>query len=143
MKKSPPYFGSCLCGEIRYSVDEIGDKMAHCHCTMCRKFHGAAFATFGSARSDDFHWIKGEEFLKEFVASNGAKRFFCEKCGSSLIFAPSVNEENIVEFTLSSLDSDLTLEPDAHIFTNYAVSWFHLSDELPKFPEGRDNGDET
>ena len=143
MMEDSPYSGSCLCGEIQYSVDAIDDEMAHCHCTMCRKFHGAAFATFGSAKSSEFHWIKGEELLKEFVAANGAKRLFCKNCGSSLIFAPAGNDENVIEFALSSLDSELPLQPDAHIFTNYSVSWFNPSDELPKFPEGRNSDNET
>ena len=52
-----PYTGSCLCGAVQYSVDKIEKQMAHCHCTMCRKFHGAAFATFGEARTENFHWV--------------------------------------------------------------------------------------
>lgn len=143
MKQPPPYLGSCLCGAIQYSVDEIGAKMAHCHCTMCRKFHGAAFATFGSAKLEHFHWIDGEELLKEYVSVNGAKRLFCDRCGSSLIFVPSSNEGNIVEFALGSLDSELKQEPDAHIFTDYSASWFHISDRLPKHAEGRNSADET
>ena len=44
-----PFKGSCLCGSIQYEVDRIDSKMGHCHCTMCRKFHGAEFATLGEA----------------------------------------------------------------------------------------------
>ena len=44
------YKGLCLCGSIKYAVDKIEPKMGHCHCSMCRKFHGAAFATFGEAK---------------------------------------------------------------------------------------------
>ncbi|MFT6270599.1 MAG: hypothetical protein ACJAVV_003438 [Alphaproteobacteria bacterium] len=39
--------GSCLCGLIKYEVKAIETRMAHCQCAMCRKFHGAAFATQG------------------------------------------------------------------------------------------------
>ena len=38
--------GQCLCGSIQYEIDKVEPKMAHCHCSMCRKFHGAAFSTF-------------------------------------------------------------------------------------------------
>jgi len=37
-----PYRGQCLCGAVKYAVDAIGPRMAHCHCSMCRQFHGAA-----------------------------------------------------------------------------------------------------
>ena len=43
-----PYKGECLCGAIKYEVGAIVSKMAHCHCTMCRKFHGSAYSTLGS-----------------------------------------------------------------------------------------------
>lgn len=53
-----PYRGQCLCGTVKYAVDAIGPRMAHCHCSMCRQFHGAAFATFGEARAADFCWLQ-------------------------------------------------------------------------------------
>ena len=54
--------GSCLCGAIAYEVKELEPNMANCHCGMCRKFHGAAFATFGEAKSENFRWTRGENF---------------------------------------------------------------------------------
>ncbi|HCA63195.1 MAG TPA: GFA family protein, partial [Pseudomonas sp.] len=40
--------GSCLCGVVRYRIDAPIDALTHCHCKMCRKAHGAAFATYAS-----------------------------------------------------------------------------------------------
>lgn len=34
----------CLCGAIRYEVDVPLTDVGNCHCSMCRRFHGAAFA---------------------------------------------------------------------------------------------------
>ena len=42
---STGFKGSCLCGSVRFSVDGFCEKAANCHCSMCRKFHGAAFGT--------------------------------------------------------------------------------------------------
>jgi Glutathione-dependent formaldehyde-activating enzyme len=48
------YSGGCLCGAVRYTVTgEIKD-VSHCHCSMCRKAHGAAFATYASVSSQSF-----------------------------------------------------------------------------------------
>ena len=41
--------GSCLCGAVTYEVRGPFNMMVHCHCSMCRKHHGAAFATFVGA----------------------------------------------------------------------------------------------
>ena len=132
------YTGQCLCGQIQYAVDKIDARMAHCHCSMCRKFHGAAFATYGEARASRFHWIAGEEFLKSFVASNGTVRKFCKHCGASLIFQSANSSNDTVEFALGTLDTPIAEKPDAHIYTNYKANWFTIDDDLPCCKEGRE-----
>ncbi|MGH8286041.1 MAG: GFA family protein, partial [Steroidobacteraceae bacterium] len=39
--------GSCLCGGVRFEIDGPVGRASHCHCSMCRKAHGAAFGTDG------------------------------------------------------------------------------------------------
>jgi len=131
------YKGSCLCGSIAYEVKELGSKMAHCHCSMCRKFHGSAFATFGEAKVENFQWIKGESQLRVFTASNGTQRKFCVDCGSSLVFVPSNDTGEVVEFALGTLDTSIDQRPDAHIFVDSKSSWFEIDDELPQYDCGR------
>ncbi len=134
-----PYKGQCLCGQIQYEVDEIGPKLGHCHCSMCRKFHGAAFATLAEAKIEDFRWVMGEEHLSTFLATNGTQRKFCKHCGSSLIFVPSNDSGQLVEFSLGTLDTNISNRPDAHIFTDSKACWFEISDALPQFTQGRDS----
>ena len=38
--------GSCFCGRVRYEIKGPIGPMSNCHCTDCRKSHGAAFATY-------------------------------------------------------------------------------------------------
>src|SRR5437016_5582954 len=35
--------GSCLCSDVAFELNAAGDWMGHCHCSMCRKAHGAAY----------------------------------------------------------------------------------------------------
>ena len=51
--------GSCLCGDIAFEIDGPVDVVGHCHCSMCRKSHGSAFATFVTAAPGDFRWVCG------------------------------------------------------------------------------------
>lgn len=131
------YQGQCLCGEIKFEVDEIQPRMAHCHCTMCRKFHGAAFSTFGEAKVEHFRWLSGMALIRTFQAKNGTKRQFCDTCGSSLRFIPSNDKGEYVEFSLSLLDDDIPHRSDAHIYTKFRASWYDITDGLPVFSEGR------
>ncbi len=132
------YTGSCLCGEVRYSVVEFEEQIGHCHCSMCRKFHGAAFSTFGSVRLDALTWVAGEEKLKCYVADNASQRYFCDNCGSSMAFCSEQQKGHSLELALSTLDGDVDLVPDAHIYTDYKANWFSVEDDLPKYREYRD-----
>ena len=49
--------GSCLCGAVVYQVRRFYPEIANCHCGMCRKFHGAAFATYGKVQVEDLQWL--------------------------------------------------------------------------------------
>ena len=138
-KNSPPYFGQCLCGAIKYKVNAIEPKMGHCHCRMCRKFHGSAFATLGEAKRENFHWLSGHGSLASYVGQNGTVRQFCQTCGSSMTFEAADSDGSIVEFSLGTLDSDIAERPDVHIFTAYKANWFDIDDDLPKYKDGRDS----
>ena len=132
-----PYRGSCLCGQVSYEIDGFESKAAHCHCSMCRKFHGAAFTTFGSVRKDRFRWTSGEHLLNAYRAPNGTVRKFCPNCGSSMVFVPAAGDGGFVEIALGTLDSDLDFGPDAHIFVGSKANWDVLCDKLPKYAGDR------
>lgn len=104
---------------------------------MCRKFHGAAFSTFGEAASKDFRWTSGENHLKEYIAENGSVRQFCEQCGSSLTFTSGEQRKDVIEFSLGTLDDPIDKKPDAHVYCAYKASWININDDLPQFEEGR------
>lgn len=133
------YQGQCLCGTIQYEVAEFASRMAHCHCSMCRKFHGAAFATYGQVLADNFNWITGETELAAYRAYNGSVRKFCRHCGSSLTFDSGQSDGNVLEIALGTLDTAIPEKPDAHIFVGSQASWFTIADELPQHRAARDD----
>ncbi len=53
--------GGCLCGEVRYRVDGPVFRMRHCHCSMCRKAHGASFGTYLNAQAEHVAITRGED----------------------------------------------------------------------------------
>ncbi len=129
---SDEYKGSCLCGVVSFVVNGFNEKSAHCHCTMCRKFHGAALVGVTG-----LNWLSGHDSLKEFVADNGTVRTFCQECGSSLGFRVKGVPATDMELAIATFDEDIPVEIDAHIYINYKADWCRLQDDLPKFLEGR------
>ena len=59
MTTGPAFRGGCLCGTVRYAISRPLFNVDTCHCSMCRRQHGAVFSTYadfwrpgtGSARS--------------------------------------------------------------------------------------------
>ena len=136
---SGPYCGSCLCGEIRFEVDSFAPHTGNCHCSMCRKFHGAAYATIAEAQSDHFRWTSGEDLLKGYTAGNGTTRSFCANCGSSLTFTSPNADPDLVEIALGCFDDEVPVTPDAHIFVASGANWAVPEDDLPQYEAGRDS----
>jgi hypothetical protein len=132
-----PVTGSCLCGAIKYQVDKIEADMAHCHCSMCRKFHGAAYSTFGEALRDNFHWLQGEALLMSYTADNGSVRQFCKKCGSSMTFLASLKSTQVLEFSLGTMDQDIDQFPDAHVYVENKANWSDINDSLLHYQKHR------
>ena len=76
--------GSCLCGAVQYEIANPLRFARNCHCTMCRKATGAAFATWAYVEYRDFRWIHGSDLLGEYRSSPDVSRTFCKVCGSTL-----------------------------------------------------------
>jgi hypothetical protein len=68
------YKGSCLCAMVTFHVNGFSQQLANCYCSMCRKFHGAAYGTLVGVSGLEF--LTGSKQLKEFIASNGTTRNF-------------------------------------------------------------------
>jgi len=132
-----PYRGSCLCGSVKFEIDEFLPQAAHCHCSMCRKFHGASYATFATVFHSDFRWVEGTDLLKGYTAENGTTRTFCRRCGSSLTFSSPRAAKDEVEIALGAMDVDVPIKPSAHIFVGSAANWTMLSDDLPQYEKAR------
>lgn len=121
--------GTCLCGDITW---EIGDEIlmhVNCHCSICRKIHGSAYATFVATTKDHLHWIAGEDRIRVYASSDEGKRPFCPRCGSvvaaiidTLAFMPAGNLEGSIHRPL-----------DSHIFVADKAGWYEITDDAPQF----------
>jgi hypothetical protein len=72
--------GSCLCGAVRFEVDEVRS-ITHCHCANCRKLTGAAFATYAHVEVDKFRFLAGEDMTVRYESAPGSFRYRCKICG--------------------------------------------------------------
>ncbi len=129
--------GRCLCGALNYELDGPFSAMMHCHCSMCRKHHGTGFATFVVAPIAGFHWISGEDRLVLYRSSPNGMRSFCAVCGSA--GPTTMPAHGIAAAPAASLEGDLGIKPQSHIFVGSKAPWDLITDDLPQhdaYPPG-------
>lgn len=123
--------GSCFCGGIRYEIRGPLEGTLNCHCSDCRKAHGAAFRTRAAVRKSDFHFLDGEELLKGYKAKPDEERCFCSVCGSPIF--TKIEGSEYIGFALGTLDDDPGVSPEMHVFVGDKAPWHHISDDLPEY----------
>jgi hypothetical protein len=122
--------GACLCGTVRYEIDGPFTMMMSCHCSMCRKHHGAPFATFAGAPIEGFRWLAGEDAVQYYASSPNSRRGFCRVCGS---VAPTLMKEmGLAVVPAGTLEGDPGMRPTAHLFVGSKAPWYTISDSLPQ-----------
>ena len=122
--------GSCLCGEISYSVNGQLRPITACHCTQCRKQSGHFYAAT-AAQNEDLT-IRGEDNLTWFHASDDAERGFCKTCGSALFWRHS--GEGFTSILAGSLDGETGLKIAKHIFVADKGDYYDIEDDAPQTP---------
>src|SRR5690606_16582436 len=106
------------------------DAMLHCHCSMCRKHHGAAFATFVGAPHAAFRWISGKDDVARYPSSDHGTRGYCRRCGS---VAPlEMPEAGAAFLPAGNLTGDPGIRPQSHMFVGSKASWYTIADDLPQ-----------
>lgn len=130
--------GACLCGGVTFEIETPTRFCAHCHCSMCRRAHGAALVTWNGVPYERFRMTSGEELLTRYQSSEAATRSFCSRCGSSLFFESSRwgGEVHIATAALQGTDRP----PAVHVFFSDRADWFDPTQELPRM--GGESGTE-
>jgi hypothetical protein len=122
--------GSCLCGAVKFTITLPTKWCAHCHCSMCRRAHGAAFVTFVGVPVDQFRIDQGAEAIKRHASSTHATRSFCRHCGSPFLFQGD-KWPGEVHVTRASLQGQIDRKPQAHVYWDHRADWLDIKDDLP------------
>jgi hypothetical protein len=125
--------GACLCGGVSFTAGLPPKWVAHCHCTRCRRAHGAAFVTWVSVGSAQVELDDPAELLRWYEAPEGGSRGFCSRCGSPTFFkAPAWPGE--LHIARALFIDPVGREPQVHAYFDTHVDWVKLGDHLPRKP---------
>ncbi len=123
--------GGCLCGSVTFTAELPSKWVAHCHCTMCQRTHGAAFVTWVSVEEKRVTVRDLQGVLRWYSSSMPAQRGFCKRCGSTLFFR-STKWPGELHIARANFNGPVDRRPQVHAYFDTHVDWFEVNDNLPK-----------
>ena len=97
-----------------------------CHCRMCQRLSGSAFAVNAMIEADRVELLQGQVETHGGVAS-------CTRCRVRLWAYHRLFGEALRFVYVGTLDRGEALQPDAHFFTRSKHSWVTLPNDVPSF----------
>ncbi|MDC0611528.1 GFA family protein [Vibrio sp.] len=124
--------GSCVCGAVRFEVEDDFQHFYFCYCEQCRRMTGSDHASNLFTRIDNIRWIKGAELTKRYEhPTRTFSQVFCTECGSPLPYLSKSGKALIIP--AGGLDSEPTRKPDAQIFCSEQTQWHIDGIEAKRF----------
>ncbi len=134
-----PFSGGCACGAIRYTVSEEPFVSYLCHCTACQKRTGSAFGISLQVPMAGFSLDKGEPVVRTRIADSGNELSmrFCGECGTTVYSGNTARPHVAVVFG-GTLDDPGQVPIEAHIWTDSALPWAPMEEDVERFPRAPD-----
>ena len=128
--------GTCLCGDVRFDLTYPSRWVAHCHCSLCRRAHGAAFVTWIGMEDTHVAIDDPHSRLRWYASTPGAERGFCSRCGSTLFFR-SGRWPGELHVAHANLEGPADRAPQAHAYWDTHVEWVAVdpADGLKRMPD--------
>lgn len=124
--------GRCLCGAVAFEVEGPLGPVVFCHCSICRRSSGSAFAASASVPAASFRIVRGEEAVHEYESSDGYFRAFCSRCGSP-VYGRSARSPEVRRVRLGTLEGGAPVRAQAHVWTSSKAPWFDIGDGMESF----------
>lgn len=126
------YSGSCLCGEVRFEIEGEFERFFLCHCEYCRKDTGSAHAANLFSSTAALRWLSGADKVRRFdLPASRHSKGFCGTCGSAL---PIMRMNGgLLVVPAGSLNCEVLLAPNAHLFVSSRAGWDHALEKIPTF----------
>jgi hypothetical protein len=127
---SDEHLGSCLCGTVRFRIDGAFEHFYLCQCQHCRKDSGSAHSANLFSNTARLSWLSGQDNVTVYnLPRTRHTKSFCATCGSALPYTM----ETLLVVPAGSLDSPLSITPDARIFSASKADWHQDFANLPSF----------
>lgn len=127
--------GSCLCGDVGFEMSGDLSRVVHCHCSLCRRSRGTAFASTLFTTPERFRWTRGKDRIRAYrlPPPRTYEADFCGRCGS--LVPTVVPDFGLTLLPAGAIDTPLRPLPAVHIYVGSKASWYDITDSAPRFEE--------
>ena len=128
--------GGCLCGQIRYEIDNEPLFTSICHCKNCQKQCGTAFSILLVVERKKLK-IQGKlnVYLDKGDSGNNVQRKFCGQCGSPILSEIST-ASHLYFLKAGTLDNTKNLSPSREIYTNSKLNCLNIINNAEQYELG-------
>ncbi len=129
--------GECLCGKVKFEVENEFDQFHLCHCKQCQRATGSAHASNLFTRVDNINWLAGADSIKRYDVPNRViSNAFCDACGSSLPYLSLSGKALVIP--AGCLNGKPNMSPQNNIFWSERAPWYDaavLANPAARFPD--------
>lgn len=127
--------GGCACGQVRYRVSAAPIFVNQCHCSLCRRQSGSAFAVNLFVETGEVALLSGEVMESSAPTGSGAEQAIvrCRACGTALWSHYGGLGRGMSAIRAGTLDDPGGVTPDAAIYVATRLPWVPLPEGVPTF----------
>ncbi len=118
--------GGCMCGAVRYAIDDAFLYAASCHCSQCRRATGSAFKPFAGIGAESLSLEAGADRLLIY-GGEAAHDVHCGTCGSLLY--SMLDHGRRVHVAMGTLIDAPRSGRACTIFVGSKAPWYDITDE--------------
>jgi hypothetical protein len=135
--------GGCDCGKVRYRIKAEPIFVNCCHCRLCQRQTGSAFAINVLIEAEHVELLGEEPTASQVMTPSGHGQAImrCRHCGVAVwsVYGGAGDKVRFVKG--GTLDDSARVVPVAHIFTESKLPWVTIPEGAAQFPgfySGRD-----
>jgi hypothetical protein len=128
-----PQAGGCLCGDVRYRLEEDPLTLYACHCTDCQTQSGTSFSLSLVVRRESLRIERGSPLECTLELPDGRRKTsrYCGRCATRISAPARVTGLAILE--PGTLDDTSWLQPVGHVWTASAQPWLGIPAAVLRF----------
>jgi hypothetical protein len=126
---------SCRCGQLRATATGESVRVSACHCLMCKRRSGSAFAVQARWPADKVS-IEGHSKSWTATADSGNRVtfHFCPECGSDVHYEIDGKFDDkfdgLIAIPLGAFDDPFSLTPHFSVWEHRKCEWLEISGDV-------------